>query len=75
LATIEKRYLAPLNPSTTITAADRSKVYDIIRKKLADLLTGNLSYYQDGVQKDSNARASDLKDFIASITDLQSRVK
>ena len=73
MATIEKRYL-PLNPSTTITEADRSKVYDMIRKKLADLLTGNQSYYPDGVPKDSNARASDLDDFIASITGLQNHV-
>ena len=73
MATIEKRYLAPLN-SPIITEADRPKVYDIIGKQLADILTGNKSYYADGVQKESNARASDLKDFIASIEDLQERV-
>jgi hypothetical protein len=73
LATIEKRYLAPLN-SPIITEADRPKVYDIIGKQLADVLTGNKSYYADGVQKESNARISDLKDFIASIEDLRQRV-
>jgi hypothetical protein len=73
LPTIEKRYL-PFNPSTTITEADRSKVYEMVRKKLADLLTGDQSYYPDGVSKDSNARAADLEDFIASIADLRNRV-
>jgi hypothetical protein len=74
LATIEKRYLAPLNPATTITEADRSKVYNIIRKELADILTGDQSYYPDGVQKDSQMRVSDLNDFIGSIRKLRGRV-
>jgi hypothetical protein len=74
LATIEKRYLAPLNPAATITEADRSKAYDIIRRELADLLTGDQSYYPEGFQKDLKARASDLESFIASIADLQNRV-
>ncbi len=73
MATIEKRYLAPLN-SPIITEADRPKVYDIIGKQLVDVLTGNQSYYPDGLQKESNARASDLRNFIASIEDLRQRV-
>jgi hypothetical protein len=60
MAPIERRNLPPVNPATAITEADRSKVNDIIRKRLADLLVGNQSYYPDGVQKDSIARASDL---------------
>jgi hypothetical protein len=67
LATIEKRYLAPRNPATTITEADRSKVHEIIGKQVAKILTGDQSYYPDGVRKDPQAVASDLNDFIASI--------
>lgn len=74
MATIERHNLAPLNPGTVITEADRSKVYDIIGRKLADVLSGNQSYYPDGRQKDSQARAEDLNDFIPSIKDLQSHV-
>jgi hypothetical protein len=74
LATIEKRYLAPLNPAATITEADRSKVNSLILKELADRLSGNQSYYPDGVQKDSQTLASDLNAFIGSIQKLQGRV-
>ncbi len=74
MATIEKRYLAPLNPAATITEADRSKVHNLIRKELADILSGNQSYYPDGVQKDSHTLASDLNAFIYSIQKLQGRV-
>jgi hypothetical protein len=74
LATIEKRYLAPLNPAATITEADRPKVHNLIRKELADILSGNQSYYPDGVQKDSQTLASDLNAFIDSIQKLQGRV-
>ena len=74
MATIEKRYLSPLNPSTTLTEADRSKVNDMIRQELADRLAGNQSYYPDGVQKDPNARVSELKNFITSIAELQGHV-
>ena len=74
MAQIERRNLPPVNPGTAITEADRSRVIDIIRKRLADLMVGNQSYYPDGVQKDSITRASDLEDFIASIRDLRNRV-
>jgi hypothetical protein len=33
MATIEKYYLPPLNLGTTLTEADRSKVYEIIRRQ------------------------------------------
>ena len=52
MATIKRQYLPPLNPETTIEA-DRQRVYDIIRGRLADLLEGGKSYYPDEVQKDS----------------------
>jgi hypothetical protein len=74
MAQIERRNLQPVNHVTAVTEADRSRVIDIIRKRLADLMVGNQSYYPDGVQKDSITRASDLEDFIASIRDLRNRV-
>jgi hypothetical protein len=73
MATIEKRYLAPLN-SPAITEADRPKVYGIIGKELAKVLSGAKSYYSDGVQKDPWTLASDLNNFISSIRALQERV-
>ncbi|MBB2732409.1 MULTISPECIES: hypothetical protein [Bradyrhizobium] len=74
MATIERQYLPPLNPETTIAEADRPRVYDIVRKQLADLLEGDQSYYPDGVQKDWQARAEDLDGYIRSFTSLQGRV-
>jgi len=74
MATIERQYLPPLNPETTITETDRQRVYDIIRRQLSDLLEGDQSYYPDGVQKDLQERRNDLKSFIGSITSLQGRV-
>jgi hypothetical protein len=73
LATIEKRYLAPLN-APPIREADRSRVYGIVGKELTDVLAGDQSYYPDGVQKDPRVLASDLDNFIASIKALQERV-
>jgi hypothetical protein len=73
LATIEKRYLAPLG-APVITEADRSKVHDMIGKELADVLAGNQSYYPEGVQKDPWTLASDLNNFISSIRVLRQRV-
>ncbi|MCS3726462.1 hypothetical protein [Bradyrhizobium betae] len=60
MATIERQYLPPLNPEIEIAEADRTRVYDIVRRQLADLLEGDQSYYLDGVQKDWRARADDL---------------
>ncbi|WP_426419512.1 hypothetical protein [Bradyrhizobium genosp. A] len=74
MATIERQYLPPLNPETTIAEADRPRVYDIVRKQLADLLEGDQSYYPDGVQKDWQARAEDLDGLIGSISSLRGRV-
>jgi hypothetical protein len=36
---------APLNPEITIGESDRPRVYDIVRRQLADLLEGDQSYY------------------------------
>jgi hypothetical protein len=74
LATIKKRYLAPLNPIMTITEADRPKIHDLIGKQVADILTGSQSYYPDGVQKEPWTLASDLQKFITSIDDLRGRM-
>ena len=74
MATIEKRYLPPVNPGTTINEADRARVYEIIRRQLADLLAGGQSYYPDGVQKSLSDRADDLHDFMRSIEILQRQV-
>ncbi|MGX1324423.1 hypothetical protein AB7M17_007876 [Bradyrhizobium sp. USDA 377] len=52
---------------------DRPRIYDIVRKQLADLLEGDQSYYPDGVQKDWQARADDLDGFIGSISSLRGR--
>lgn len=73
MATIEKRYLPPLN-SPLITESDRSKVYELVGKELADILTGSKSYYPDGLQKGSRTLASDPMDFIASMESLRERV-
>src|SRR4051794_40538663 len=73
MATIERQYLPPLNPETTIAEADRPHVYDIVRRQLADLLEGDKSYYPDGVQKDWQERADDLDGYISSFTSLQGR--
>ena len=73
MATIERQYLPPLNPETTIDEADRPRVYDIVRRQLADLLESDRSCYPDGVQKDWQARADDLDGYINSFTSLQGR--
>lgn len=74
MATIEKYYLPPLNPGTSLTEADRSKVYEIIRRHLSDVLTGDQSYYRDGVQKDMQERTDDLRRFFDSVQMLQGHV-
>lgn len=74
MATIERRNLAPVTPSTTLTETDRSRVYDVIRRHLADVLMGNQSYYPDGVQRDLRSRAADLEGFISSMKNLQNHV-
>jgi len=74
MATIERQYLPPLNTETTIAEADRQRVYDIVRKQLADLLEGDQYHYPDGVQKDRQARADDLDGLIGLIAGLQGRV-
>jgi hypothetical protein len=73
MATIERQYLPPLNPETTIAETDRPRVYDIVRRHLTDLLEGDQSYYPDGVQKDWQERADDLDGYINSFTSLQGR--
>ena len=73
LAIIEKRYLAPLNPSATIEEADRRKVYDLISKHLADTFTGSQSYFPEGPKKDPRTLASDLADLIDSLSAMQMR--
>jgi hypothetical protein len=74
MGTVERGYLPPLNPRTAISEADRARVYDIIRRQLADLLSGEQSYYPDGVQKDMQQRTEDLKQFIGSVKSLQGLV-
>lgn len=74
VATIERRNLAPVTPSTTLTETDRSRVYDVIRRHLADVLMGNQSYFPDGVQRDLRSRAADLGGFISSMKNLQNHV-
>ncbi len=74
MAKIERRYLAPPNPATTITEADRARVHEIIGKQVANILTGDQSYYPDGVPKDSQSIATELSDFIASIDNLRGGV-
>ena len=69
MATIERRNLAPVVPSTTLTETDRPRLYEMIRKHLADQ-----SYYPEGVEKDSRSRADDLEAFISSMRDLQNHV-
>lgn len=69
MATIERRNLAPVAPSTTLTRADRPRVYEMIRRHLADQ-----SYHPDGVQRDSRSRADDLEVFISSMKSLQNHV-
>jgi hypothetical protein len=71
MAPVERRYLAPLNPGTTITEADRSRLNDLIRERLSDTLTGNESYLPEGVKKDPWTLASDLRDLIASLSAMQ----
>jgi len=73
MATIERQYLPPLNPEMTIGEPDRPRVYDIVRRQLADLLEDDQSYYPDGVQKDWQARAEDLDAYIKSFTSLSGR--
>jgi hypothetical protein len=73
MATIERQYLPPLNPETTIAETDRPRIYDIVRGQLADLLNGDQSYYPDGVQKDWQARADDLDGYINAFRSLQGR--
>lgn len=73
MATIEKRYLAPLNPAATIEEADRLKVYGLIGERLADTLTGNQSYFPEGTKKDPRTLSSDLHDLIASLHAMQMR--
>lgn len=70
MATIERRDLPP-PVETTITEADRDKVYGIIAKQLADTLTGDQSYYPEGQQKDAAVRAADLDKFIETLTSMQ----
>ncbi len=74
MATIERRNLAPVAPSTSFTETDRPRVYEMIRRHLADALTGSQSYHPDGVQRDSHSRADDLEVFISSIKDLRNQV-
>jgi hypothetical protein len=73
LATIERRNLAPVAPSTSLTETDRPRVYEMIRRHLADALTGSQSYHPDSVQRDSHSRADDLEVFISSIKDLRNQ--
>lgn len=74
MATIEQQYLPPPDYETTITEADRPRIYDAVRKQLGDLLEGNQSYYPDGVQKDWQARADVLDGYIKSFRSSQGRV-
>ncbi len=74
MATIEQQYLPPPDYETTIGEADRPRIYDAVRKELADLLEGNQSYYPDSVQKDWQARADDLDAYVRSFTSSQGRV-
>lgn len=74
MPTIERRYLPPLNPDTTITEADRDRVYNIVQRQLTTILEGDESYYPDGVQKRLQERASYLRRLIDSIASLQGRV-
>jgi hypothetical protein len=74
LATIEKRYLPPIDAGTTINEADRARVYDIVRRQVADILAGAQSYYPDGVQKALSDRADDLQSLQRSIEVLQRQV-
>lgn len=71
MATIEKRYLAPLNPAATITEADELKLHRLIGERLADTLTGNQSYFPEGTKKDSRTLAADLKGLISSLSAMQ----
>jgi hypothetical protein len=64
---------APLNPAATITEADRAKLYDLIGERLADTLTGNQSYFPEGMKKDPRTLSSDLQDLIASLSVMQMR--
>lgn len=74
MATIERRNLPPVNPLAKIEEADRVRVYDIIRRRLADVITGSHSYFPDGVQRDERGRLADLKGFISSVESLRQHV-
>jgi hypothetical protein len=49
------------------------KLYDLIRERLADTLTGNQSYFPEGTKKDPRTLSSDLHDLIASLSAMQIR--
>lgn len=74
MANIERKYLAPLNPRTVIGEDDRQRVYDIVRRQLSDLISGDHAYYPDGVRKDDQARSEALADYINSMADLRGQV-
>jgi hypothetical protein len=65
---ILRRELPPLNPRISITPADRSAVYDAVKRQLDNILNGPGSYVPDGVQiTDPNARLTRLDGLIKSL--------
>jgi hypothetical protein len=70
---VQSAPLAPLN-SPILAAADRPRVYGLIRKELNDALNGVSSFYPDGVKKSSSDLMSDLDKLIGSVTSLKDAV-
>lgn len=71
---IEKRNIAPINPQTRIDETDTSRVQALLRRQLADILTGNQSYFPDGVQMDQRARLTALRNFVLTVDSLRQNV-
>jgi hypothetical protein len=70
---IRRAPLAPPN-SPTITAADRSRVYDLIGRELNGALNGEASFHPDGMKKGSADLMSNLDGLIGTLASLKEAV-
>lgn len=70
---IRRAPLAPPN-SPTITAADRSRVYDLIGRELNGALNGEASFHPDGKKKGSADLMSNLNGLIGTVASLKEAV-
>lgn len=70
---IRRAPLAPPN-SPTITAADRSRVYDLIGRELNGALNGEAPFHPDGMKKGSADLMSNLNGLIGTVASLKEAV-